>query len=184
MLQATNDVPMIGQTNRNIFWVVLLIALIIMTGMVSLVTRGAVAVAAAIPVPFVVKGQTMQGSNFHLYPGISGADHSTPVSIIQMDTTITDLKIIKSFNVPVMGNITLTLSAGSSTPVTIKGLTINSTGLNLSQAQFQSLSINANGRGGFEIGSSSTTFTDSTINSPFLLINSITLPGLSISLSH
>jgi hypothetical protein len=56
--------------------------------------------------------------------------------------------------------------------------------MTLSQAQFNGLSINANGQGGFEIGSSTTTFTNATINTPYLLINSITLPGLSISLSR
>src|SRR5437879_4864026 len=97
------NIPMIGQTNRTLFWTILLLALIILAGMVSLVTRGAIAIAAAIPVPFVVKGQTLNGSNFHLYPGVSSADNTTPVGIVQMDTTITNLQIIKSFNVPVIG---------------------------------------------------------------------------------
>jgi hypothetical protein len=180
----TQDLPQIGETNRNIFWVVLLIALLIVSGMVSLAERGAVAFAAAIPAPFVVKGQTLQGSNFHLFPGVSQADNSTPVGIIQMDTTITNLQIIKSFDVPVVGTVTLTLSAGTGTPVTIKGLTIDSTSLSLSQAQFTNQMINASGQGGFEISSSSALFTNSTINTPFLLIDSITLPDLSISLSH
>lgn len=178
------NVPMIGQTNRTLFWTILLIALILLAGMVSLVSRGAIAIAAAIPVPFVVKGQTLNGSNFHLYPGVSGADNTTPVGIVQMDTTITNLQIIKSFHLPVIGNVTLTLSAGSSTPVDIKGLTIDSTGMTLNQARFNGLSINANGRGNFEIGANSTVFTNATINTPYLLINSITLPGLTISLSH
>lgn len=183
-IAMVQNVPMIGQTNRTLFWTILLIALIILAGMVSLVTRGAIAIAAAIPVPFVVKGQTLNGSNFHLYPGVSSADNTTPVGIVQMDTTITRLQIIKSFNVPVIGNVTLTLSAGSSTPVDIKGLTIDSTGMNLNQAQFSGLSINANGRGNFEIASRSSVFTNATINTPYLLINSITLPGLTISLSR
>lgn len=180
----TQDLPQIGETNRNIFWVILLIALLLLAGMASLAERGAVAFAAAIPVPFVVKGQTLQGSNFHLFPGVSQADNSTPVGIIQMDTTITDLQIIKTLDMPVVGSITLTLSAGSNTPVTIKGLTIDSTSLSLSQAQFNNQMINASGQGGFEITSSTATFTNSTINAPFLLIDSITLPDLSISLSH
>lgn len=178
------DIPQIGETNRTIFWTVLLIALIILAGMVSLVSRGAIAIAAELPVPFVVKGQVLQGSNFHLYPGVSQADNATPVGVVQMDTTITNLQIIKSFSVPVIGNVTLTLSAGSSTPVSIRGMTVDSTGMTLNQAQFSGLTINANGQGGFEIGSRTTTFTNATINTPYLLINSITLPGLSISLSR
>jgi len=183
-MSATFDMPAIGQTDRNIFWIVLLIALLILAGMVSLVTRGAVAIAATIPVPFVVKGQTLDGSNFHLYPGVSGADSQSPVGIVQMDVSITDLQIIKTFSLPIVGNTTLTLSAGNSSPVKISGLTIDSTGMTLNQAQFNGMSINANGKGGFEIGSSTAVFTNATINSPYLLINSITLPGLSISLSH
>lgn len=180
----TQDVPMIGETNPTLFWTLLLIVLLLLAGMVSLVSRGAIAIAAQLPVPFVVKGQTLQGSNFHLYPGVSLADNATPVSIVQMDTTITDLQIIKSFQVPLLGQVTLTLSAGSSTPVTIKGMTVDSTGMTLNQAQFNGLSINASGQNGFEIGSSTTTFTRATINTPYLMINSITLPGLSISLSR
>jgi hypothetical protein len=178
------DTPMIGQTNRKVFWIIFPIAFVILIAMVVMVSQGAVAAAAAIPVPFVVEGQTLQGSNFHLYPGVSGADNTTPVGVVQMDTTITDLKIIKSFSVPVFGNVTLTLSAGSSTPVSIKGMTVDSTGMTLNQAVFQNLSINAAGKNGFEIDSASTTFTNATINTPYLLINSITLPGLAISLSR
>jgi hypothetical protein len=183
-LLPADDLPPIGQTNRSVFWGVLLVALLILTGMGVLVSRGAVAMAAAIPVPFVVKGETLQGSNFHLYPGISGADNATPVGIVQMDTTITKLQIIKTFNVPVIGDISLTLSAGATTPVSITGMTVDSTGMDLTQGQFQNLSINAGGQGNFEIGATSSTFTNATINTPYLLINSITLPGLSISLSH
>ena len=178
------DTPTIGQTNRKIFWIIFSIAFVILIAMMALVSRGAVAAAAAIPVPFVIEGQTLQVSNFHLYPGLSGADNSTPVGVVQMDATITDLKIIKSFNVPAFGNVTLTLSAGSSTPVTIKGMTVDSTGLTVNQAQFQGLSINAAGKNGFEISADDATFTNATINTPYLLINSTTLPGLDISLSY
>src|SRR5690242_6176645 len=110
---SSTDLPAIGETNRNAFWIVLLVALLALTGMMTLVSRGAIAVAAAIPVTLVVKGDILQGSNFHLYPGVSQADNAAPVAIVQMDTTITNHRIIKTFNVPVIGDITLTLSAGA-----------------------------------------------------------------------
>ncbi|HEX6484995.1 MAG TPA: DUF6230 family protein [Ktedonobacteraceae bacterium] len=181
---SMDDMPMIGQVNKNLFWSILLVALLALTGMVTLASRGAIAMAATIPVPFVVQNGTLIGSNFRQYPGISQADKATPVAISQLNATITDMVITKQFSV--FGHtITMKLSAGGSgsSPVVANGLTMDATSLSIDSAQFSNMSLSAGGNGGLETDASSVHFKNATINSPYLLANSITLPGLSISLS-
>ncbi|HEX4714029.1 MAG TPA: hypothetical protein VH164_03785, partial [Ktedonobacteraceae bacterium] len=81
MTTSMDDLPMIGQVNKNLFWSILLVALLALTGMVTLASRGAIAMATTIPVPFTVQNSTLSGTNFKLYPGISPADHRTPVAV-------------------------------------------------------------------------------------------------------
>src|SRR5947209_5774277 len=97
------EMPMIGRTNRTILWSVLLVAFLILAGMVTMVSKGALAMSAAVPVPFTVKAGVLKGSNFRLFPGISQADKSTPVGINTMDCTIANLEIIKTISLPVVG---------------------------------------------------------------------------------
>lgn len=182
MGMSTDDPPMIGQTSRTLFWVILLIALLALAALVNLASRGAIAMAAAIPVPFTTTNQQIKATHFRLYPGISQADKSTPVVVQQLDATITGLKVSKKFTL--LGRtITFTMSAGDTTPVTASGLMIDANSLNVSQVQFQHMTLSSSGNGGLENDASSATFTNVTIISPFLLANSMTLPGLAISLS-
>ena len=176
------DLPMIGQTRKTLFWVVLLIALLALTALVGLASRGAIAMAAAVPVSFTTTNQSIKATNFKLYPGVSQADKSSPVIVQQLDATISGLKITKQFSV--LGHtITFTMTAGTSTPVTANGLMIDANSVNVGNVQFSGMSLNANGIGGLENDASSATFTNATIVSPFLLANSMTLPDLSLSLS-
>lgn len=176
------DLPMIGQTRKTLFWVILLIALLALSALVNLASRGAIAMAATIPVPFTTTNQSIRATNFRLYPGVSQADKSSPVVVQQLDATITGMKVIKKFSL--MGHtITFTMSAGNSTPVTASGLTIDANSLNVDNVHFSNMTLSAGGNGGLENDASSATFTNATIISPFLLANSMTLPGLSISLS-
>jgi hypothetical protein len=179
---TTTELPVIGETRRNIFWTVLLIALLALTALISLASRGAIAMAAEIPVPFTTTNQLIRGSNFKLYPGVSSADKNTPVVVQQLDATITGMKVIKQFSI--LGHtVTFTMSAGNSTPVTASGLTIDAKSLHVDSVRFSNMTLSAGGNGGLENDASSAVFTNATITSPFLLANSMTLPGLSISLS-
>ncbi len=176
------DLPMIGQTRKTLFWVVLLIALLALSALVGLASRGAIAMAATIPVPFTTVNQSIKATNFKLYPGISQADKSSPVIVQQLDGTINGMKVIKTFTL--LGHtITFTMTAGNSTPVTVSGLTIDANSVNVSQVQFSGMTLSSGGSGGLENDASSATFNNVTIVSPFLLANSMTLPGLSVSLS-
>lgn len=174
--------PIIGRTDRKVFWIVLMVSLFALTGMVSLASKGAIAMAAAVPVPFTIQAKTLAGRNFHLYPGVSQADNSTPVAVNQMDCTITNLVITKQIPVPGIGNITIKMSAGSSTPANLTGLTTDVAALGTSSTSFQNLSINT-GPDSLDLTSPSATLNDANISSPYLLVNSITLPGLSLSIS-
>jgi hypothetical protein len=182
MAITTDNLPVIGQTRRTLFWVILLIALLALAALASLASRGAIAMAAAIPVPFTTTNQQIKATHFRLYPGVSQADKSTPVVVQQLDATIAGLKVIKKFTL--LGHtVTFIMSAGTSTPVTASGLMIDANSLNVNQVQFQNMTLSASGSGGLENDASSATFTNATIISPFLLANSMTLPGLTISLS-
>jgi hypothetical protein len=177
------DLPMIGQTRRTLFWVILLIALLALTALVNLASRGAIAMAATIPVPFTTVNQQIKATNFKLFPGVSQADKSTPVVVQQLDATITGMKVIKSFSLA-GHTITFTMTAGDhGTPVTASGLTMDASSVNVGNVQFSGMTLSAGGSGGLENDASSATFTNATIVSPFLLANSMTLPGLSISLN-
>lgn len=170
-----------GYTHPMVFWSVLLVALTLLTGMVSMVANGAIAVAASVPVPVTIQAGTLNGTGFHLYPGVSRADQSSGVGVAQMDCTINNMTITKQVPLPVIGNVNFTLTSGSSTPVTLGGLTTDLNSLGANQASFQNMSLNTGGSTGLDINSTSTTFTSANINSPYLLVNNITLPGLSIS---
>lgn len=177
------EMPMLGQTNKTILWSVLLVAFLILAGMVTMVSKGALAMSAAVPIPFTVKAGTLKGSNFHLFPGISQADKSTPVGINTMDCTITNLEIDKTVSLPVVGNITITIKAGSNSPAVLNGLTTDVSSLNANTASFQTLSLNTNeGGNAFQLDSPSATLNGAAINSPFLVVNSITLPDMSFSI--
>jgi hypothetical protein len=178
------EAPVIGSVNRSIFWSVMLVALMVLGGMGILVSRGAVAMAATLPVPFTVQASTLKANSFRLYPGLSKADNSTPVGVNQIDGTISDLTISKTIAMPVMGNVTVAIKAGHDTPVNVSGLTTDVSALSASGANFQNQSISSNANGNaFEIDASSATLTSANINSPYLFANSITLPGLSLSIS-
>src|SRR5690242_8028486 len=101
-LDQNNDheTVMVGTTDRKIFWGVFLASLVVLSIMVGAVSQGAIAMAAAVPVPMTLQAGTLNGTNFHLFPGLSQADNATPVAVNQMDATITNLTISKSLSVP------------------------------------------------------------------------------------
>lgn len=177
------DLPMIGQTRKTLFWVILLIALLALTALVNLASRGAIAMAATIPVAFTTTNQSIKATNFKLYPGVSQADKNTPVVVQKLDATITGMKVIKTFSL--MGRtVTFTMTAGDhGTPVTTNGLLIDANSVKVDSVQFNGMTLSSAGNGGLENDASTATFTNATIISPFLLANSMTLPGLSVSLS-
>ena len=176
--------PAIGRVNRTTFWVVMLIALTILSGMTVLVSRGAIAMAAAVPIPVTVKASSIKTTRFRLYPGISQADGKTAVAVNQLDGTLSDLVISKTVSLPVVGNMTITLKAGQGTPVSTTGLTTDLAGLHSESATFngQAVTSNANGNA-FEIDAQSVTLNNIDISAPYMIANSMTLPGLTLTVN-
>jgi hypothetical protein len=177
------ELPPVGRTNKTIFWSVMVIALLALFGMFGAVENGAIALAAATPVPVTVQAQVINATSFHLFPGVSSADNSTPVAVNQLDGTIQDLVITKSIDLGPLGTITVKLEAGQTTPVSVTGLTNDATALSVGQAQFQNLVLNT-GPNPLDQTATSATLTNVTITSPYQAASSITLPGLTLSITH
>lgn len=175
------DTILVGKTDRRIFWLLILGSCLVVAFILHMISSGAIALAAAAPVPFTIQADTINGSDFKLYPGLSQADNSTPIAANQMNCTINNLVISKTLQIPVVGNITVKFSAGSKTAATLNGLTTDVSALNASSASFQNMSLTSGGNG-FDQQASSATLNAVTINSPYLMVNSITLPGLAISI--
>jgi hypothetical protein len=160
----------------------MLVALLLLGGIATLVSRGAIAMAAAVPVPVTVTSSMIKTTKFRLYPGISQADGASPVAVNQLDGTLANLVITKTVSLPVIGNVTVTLKAGQNTPVSTTGLTTDLAALSSESATFvgQSVSSNANGNA-FEIDAQTVTLNNITINAPYMIANSMTLPGLTLT---
>lgn len=180
--QPAEPQPAIGKVNRSIFWSVMLVALLVLGGITTLISKGAIAMAAAVPVPVTVTSSSIKTTRFRLYPGISQADNTSPVAVNQLDGTLSNLVITKTVPLPIIGNVTVTLKAGQGTPVSTTGLTTDVAGLSSESATFggQSVSSNANGNA-FEIDAQTVTLNNITINSPYMIANSMTLPGLTLT---
>ncbi|GCE20124.1 DUF6230 family protein [Dictyobacter kobayashii] len=128
--------PAIGTVNRSIFWTVMLVALLLLSGITTLISKGAIAMAAAVPVPVTVTASSIKTTRFRLYPGISQADSTSPVAVNQLDGTLSNLVITKTVSMPVIGNVTVTLKAGQNTSVSTTGLTTDLAGLSSDSATF------------------------------------------------
>lgn len=177
--------PVIGATNRAVFWSVLLVAFLLLGGIATLVSKGALAMAAALPVPVTVQASSIKTTSFRLFPGVSGADNKSPVAVNQLDGTLTDLVITKTVTLPIAGNVTITLKAGqNNTPVNATGLTTDLSALSANNADFQGQSVSSNANGNdFEVDAKTATLTNVNISSPYLISNSMTLPGLTLTVS-
>jgi hypothetical protein len=176
--------PMVGRTNRKIFWSVMLAATVMLGFLFSGVSSGLIAMAANLPIPFTITAKSLTGTNFHLYPGISSADGKTPVVVNTLDGSLTDQVISKSFQI--LGKtITFKLSAGTKTPVTVTGLVTDISALSADSAHFQNLVLSTDpGLGvGLDQKATSVTLTNLNISSPYLSANTITLPDLTVSLT-
>jgi hypothetical protein len=155
-----------------------------MSTMLVMVSENALAMAAALPIPFTIHAATIKSGNFRLYPGLSGNDPKTGVIVVQMDATLTNQVISKTVQLPVVGNVTMKISSGTNPakPVVIKGLLMDASSINAPDAQFQNLTVSASGQNGFEQSASSQLLKNAVISSPYLFANSISLPDLSITI--
>lgn len=184
---VVNPAPivMVGKTDRRIFWSVILAATIGQIIIFSGISSGLIALAASLPIPMTITATTLTGTNFHLYPGVSSADNSTPVAINTLDGSLSNQVISKS--VTILGKtVTLKLSAGTQqTPATVTGLVTDVSAFGAGTAHFQNLIISTNPDlgAGFDQKATSVRFNNVTITSPYLSASSITLPNLTVSIT-
>lgn len=170
----------VSSTNRKIFWPVLLAGLCAMSVMLVMLADNVIAMAASVPIPMTITATKITSGNMTLIPGLSKADNQTPVGVVQMDATISNQVISKSLAIPGLGTVTVKIT--TTQDVTAKGLTLDLTSLKADQADFTNLVLTTSGVG-FEQSADTQTLTNATIDSPYLLANSISLPGLSLSVS-
>jgi hypothetical protein len=174
------ETVIVSKTDRRIFWPVLLAGLCALSIMLVMLSDNVIAMAASVPVPMTITATKITSGNMTLVPGLSKADNQTPVGVVQMDATITNEVISKSIALPGLGTVTVKITTNK--PVTIKGLTLDLTSLQANEAQFQNLTLSTGGLG-FEQSATTQVLTNATIESPYLLANSITLPGMSLTIS-
>lgn len=170
----------VSSTNRRIFWPVLLAGLCAMSIMLVMLSDNLLAMAASVPIPMTITATKITSGNMTLVPGLSKADNETPVGVVQMDATISNQVISKALDIPGLGTVTVKIT--TTEDVTAKGLTLDLTSLKADQAEFSNLVLTTSGVG-FEQSADTQTLTNATIESPYLLANSITLPGISLSVS-
>ncbi len=182
-MNVAAETPMIGKTDLKTFWLVFLAGMFLLSGLLVMVSQGAVAMAAAIPVPFSVQASTLNGSNFKLYPGLSQVDNASPVGVSQMDCTINSLVISKKLPVPMVGDVSINLGAGKNIPVSINGLTIDMASFGVDEAKFSNLLLSSGGQG-MDLNAPKTTLNNANINSPYLIASNITLPNLTLTINH
>ncbi|WP_236038731.1 DUF6230 family protein [Ktedonobacter robiniae] len=173
----------IGTVKPSIFWTVMLVALALLGGMIVLISKGALAITVAVPIPVTLKAASIKTTNLRLYPGITPVDTSSP-AVNQLDGTLSDLVISKAIALPIIGNVTVTLNAGQNTPVTTTGLTTDLSVLSSDVATFEGQAIfnNANDNA-FGSDTQTMTLNNVTISAPYVIANSMTLPGLTLSIT-
>ncbi len=183
MPAASTGTIIIGQTNRKVFWSVVLAGIFLMITMVFALSSQLIALAAvALPIDFTITADSINATKFSLVPGVSSADGKTPVAVVKMDATITNQVITRSL---FGGHITVTITAGNQgTPVTVTGLTVDTTGLDAGNAVFTHLVLSTGSAGDtFSQTADTQVLTNATIEAPYLLANSITLPNLSLAIA-
>jgi hypothetical protein len=113
--------PKSNTGSRPVFWSVFGCSMAVMLGMVTLITRGTLAVAAPIAGPYTSTTGRSECHNTHAVPAISQVDHRTPVLLSHSDLCITSNVVITQH---VLGRtITITQARVTSRGVTAETVT-------------------------------------------------------------
>lgn len=171
--------PIYGRTNRMRFWVVLFAGLVILGGILAAVSRGAVAMAATIPLPLDIRVTNLTGTNFMLVPGTAKGT-GAPTGVGNLTGDLKGLSISKSLGIA-GHDVILNITTGPGSVAHATGLTLDLDSLNSSGATFSGLSFATGGQNGLSLGANQIVLDNGVIHSPFLMANSITLPGLGLS---
>ena len=109
--------------SRPVFWSVFGSSMVMVLGMMTLITRGTLAVAAPIVGPYTSIAGRSECHNTHAIPAISQVDHRTPVDLSHSDLCISSNVVITQH---VLGGTTITITEASATSRGITSETVAS----------------------------------------------------------
>src|SRR5260370_35617001 len=97
MPAASTGTIIIGQTNRKVFWSVVLAGIFLMITMVFALSSQLIALAAvALPIDLTITAERINATKFSMVPRQSSADGKTPVAAATRDPTFTTQRIATS----------------------------------------------------------------------------------------
>ncbi|WP_062309819.1 DUF6230 family protein [Alicyclobacillus sendaiensis] len=170
--------PMEGRTNWKVFAGVMAAGVTGIGALTGMLMNGVVSAAVNLPVPFTVQASSIQGSSFSLAPG-QVPNQQEGAAQIQMDGTLQDMKITKTVDTP-LGTFQISISAGSgSTPAQATGMTVYASSLGGDTSFPNGLAMDASTG---QMQASQLQMSNATLQVPYLSTQSITLPGMSLSI--
>ncbi|MDI9260391.1 DUF6230 family protein [Alicyclobacillus sendaiensis] len=170
--------PMEGRTNWKVFAGVMAGGVAGIGALTGMLMNGVVSAAVNLPVPFTVQASSIQGSSFSLAPG-QVPNQQQGAAQIQMNGTLQNMQITKTVNTP-LGTFQISISAGSgSTPVQATGMTVYASSLGGDTSFPSGLTMDASNG---SMGASQLQMNNATLQVPYLSTQSITLPGMSLSI--
>ena len=174
--------PLVGKTSRWIYSLTLLVSFAVVAVMFVFIARGSIAVAASLPGSFQVTADSISGTGFSLTSGLDPQGQPVGVATFQ-SATIVNQVITKTISV--LGH-TITVNISSTGNSTATNLVTDVFSQTAGTATLTNLKLTNNSGTPESItqtADSATLGSNVTINSPFLSASSITIPGLSISIS-
>lgn len=170
--------PMEGRTNWKVFAGVLAGGVAGIGALTGMVMNGVVSAAVNLPIPFTVQASSINGTGFNLAPGQVPNQQQGAAQIV-MNGTLQNMKITKQINTP-LGTLQVTISAGTgSTPVQATGMTVYASSLSGDTSFPQGLAMDASSG---TLSGSQLQMNNANLQVPYLSTQSISLPGMSLSI--
>ena len=160
--------------SRPVFWSVFGCSMTVMLGMVALITRGTLAVAAPIAGPYTSTTGRSECHNVHAVPAISRVDHRTPVLLSHSDICVASNVVITQH---VLGK-TITITQAR---VTSRGVTSETVASRTGSADDTKGAISA--ANGFTEDIAVTRDTNVTAHVLFSYVESVKVSGISFSIA-
>ncbi|MBO0795060.1 MAG: hypothetical protein J2P36_29495 [Ktedonobacteraceae bacterium] len=180
---TAQDSIAVGRITPHIFWFTLSASLVVFAGLLSLIPSGALALAVNLPTPFTITADKLIVRNSRLIIGRSRA-FGIPAAITFGDIEAHNIRITKEVELPIVGRVVLTLTAGKDAPAFLNGSRTDITALHAGNAQITNQVATIQADNGFQITADEEVFTNVTIKAPFASADSATLPGLTLTVTR
>ncbi|MCL6487891.1 MAG: DUF6230 family protein [Alicyclobacillus mali] len=170
--------PMEGRTNWKVFAGVMAGGVAGIGALTGMLMNGVVSAAVNLPVPFTVQASSINGTGFNLAPG-QVPNQQQGAAQIQMNGSLQNMTISKTVSTA-LGTFQINISAGSgSTPVQATGMTVYASSLGGDTSFPSGLTMDASSGA---LSGSQLQMNNATLQVPYLSTQSITLPGMSLSI--